>query len=287
MCTSLEMCREAKFHLVPKNGWHPFVKKMGCSAENTIKWFGEGPVPLAPADCWLLPTSDEMALCIASMQPALAAAGWKLLTCAPHTVNRLSNKAGLYHYARACGLLGHLPKHYMSPDACEYPCILKAAIGQHGKDVYIVRSAAEVREVTQEGFGSTWLLQELMSGQLEYSVSLLVKGGQILDAISTEYKYSKEEYVWPHVDEIHRKTRGHIPAEHLLIMQQFLSEYSGICNFNYKVRPSGGLCIFEINTRVGADLACDVPRRRARRLFEKLDELTPRISQKTTLTSIV
>jgi len=33
------------------------------------------------------------------------------------------------------------------------------------------------------------------------------------------------------------------------------------------------MCVFEINTRVGADLACDVPRPRARILFEKLNAL--------------
>lgn len=29
-------------------------------------------------------------------------------------------------------------------------------------------------------------------------------------------------------------------------------EFSGICNFNYKERADGSMCIFEINTRVGA-----------------------------------
>ena len=45
-----------------------------------------------------------------------------------------------------------------------------------------------------------------------------------------------------------------------------------MCNFNYKVRQdSGHMGIFEVNTRVGADLACDVPRHRARALFARLD----------------
>merc|ERR550525_639858 len=64
-------------------------------------------------------------------------------------------------------------------------------------------------------------------------------------------------------------------------MKAFLHEYRGICNFNYKVREHGdSLCIFEVNTRVGADLACDVPRSRARCLFEKLEELcSPTVCQ--------
>ena len=41
-----------------------------------------------------------------------------------------------------------------------------------------------------------------------------------------------------------------------------------MCNFNYKVRQdSGHMGIFEVNTRVGADLACDVPRERAKAFF--------------------
>ena len=47
-----------------------------------------------------------------------------------------------------------------------------------------------------------------------------------------------------------------------------------MCNFNYKVRQdSGHMGIFEVNTRVGADLACDVPRERAKAFFEKRDKL--------------
>lgn len=272
---SLNPCRNAKFHLVPKNGWHPFLKRMECDAANTIKWFGKGPVPTAPDDCWLLPASDEMAVCIAELQWQLLGAGWKLLTCAPQVVSKLSNKARLHDHAKECGLLGSLPQHYTSPDTAKYPCVLKAAVGHHGKDVFIVQSKAEVHKIAQEGFGSQWVLQELISGHKEYSVSMLVEHGEILDAICTEYKYDKKEYVWPNVGEVGRKSHSDIPREHLATMQAFLREYSGICNFNYKVRKSGSLCVFEINTRVGADLACDVPRPRARALFEKLDALAP------------
>lgn len=233
-------------------------------------------MPEAPDDCWMLPTSDEMSVCIAEMQSTLLAAGWKVLTCAPSTVSKLSNKASLHDYARDLGLLARLPRHYPSPEASEYPCILKAALGQHGKDVYIVQNPHEVRAVTTGGFGTTWLLQELCSGEIEYSVSLLVLEGEILDAICTEYEYAAKEYVWPHVQEVGRRSHSDIPAKHLACMEAFLREYSGICNFNYKVRPDGSMCIFEVNTRVGADLACDVPRDRARALFQKLDAITPR-----------
>lgn len=263
----------AKFHLVPANGWHRFVWSMGCHALNTIKWKGERPLPSAPRSttCWLLPATDDMAITIARLRPQLLAAGWQLLTSEEEVVERLSNKAALARYAAQLNMLDSLPQHYAAPEVAVYPCILKAALGEHGKNVHIVRSADEATAIATEGYGTDWLLQELCPGAVEHSVSLLVRDGVIADAVSTEYTYDKEEYVWPDAEEVGRSSSSKIPPKHLETMRRFLSEYTGVCNFNYKVRPSGELCIFEVNTRVGADLACDVPRRRARAFFEKLD----------------
>jgi len=269
-------CGEARFHFVPRNGWHPFLRKMHCAARNTMEWVGKAPVPKSPGDCWLLPTSDEMAVSIARLQSPLAEAGWKLLTCSPRTVLTLSNKAMLYERARAVGREWAMPRQYPSPGEAVYPCILKASRGQHGKDVFIVSSAEEVASVTTSGFGDLWVLQELVLGSTEYSVSLLVEGGKILDAICMEYEFDREAYVWPHVLEVGRSALSNIPKQHLDTMCAFLVGYSGLCNFNYKVRPTGAMCIFEVNARVGADLACDAPRQRARELFQRLDELSHR-----------
>mmetsp|Transcript_69033 Transcript_69033/g.114743 ORF Transcript_69033/g.114743 Transcript_69033/m.114743 type:complete len:330 (-) Transcript_69033:392-1381(-) len=262
----------AKFHFVPANGWHRFVWKMGCSALNTIKWKGERPLPTAPRACWLLPATDEMAIVIARLQSQLLAAGWKLLTCDERVVAQLSNKASLRDYAEKIGMLKQLPLHFASPEVAKYPCMLKAAVGEHGRNVYRVSNAEDVFTWAPNGLGSDWLLQEIIPGAVEYSASLLVRDGRILDSICTAYEYEKEEYVWPHVREISRKY-AEVPACQLATMRLFLKEYSGICNFNFKLRAGGHMGIFEINTRVGADLACDVPRPRARALFEKLNSL--------------
>jgi carbamoylphosphate synthase large subunit len=214
-----------------------------------------------------------MAVTIARLQGELLAAGWKLLTCDHNLVSRLSNKVSLREHAEALGLLNFLPRHYSSPQASRYPCILKTAEGEHGKNVHIVRSIQDALDVTTTGFGSEWLLQELIPGCEEYACSVLVDNGEVLDAICTRYEYDREEYVWPFAEEVSRTCVEPIPSKHLQIMRGFLRGYSGICNFNYKVREDGTLCIFEINTRVGSDLACDVPRPRARALFERLDAL--------------
>jgi len=105
-----------------------------------------------------------------------------------------------------------------------------------------------------------------------------VNKGQIVELVCAKYKYDSDEYVWPRVNELwQQRTFPEVPPEHHAAMTAFLSrpgfEFSGICNFNYKIRPDGGMCIFEINTRVGADFACDIPRGRARTMLEKLDTL--------------
>jgi len=263
-----------KFHLVPENGWNDHTRKLRCGMSNVIEWDGELPLPAAPrTPCWLLPAKDDMALCISRLQQEILAAGWKVLTCDEKVIDRLSNKASLSEYAKRLGMQSHLPAHYARPEEARYPCLLKAAVGEHGQNIHIVNSAADVLAVTSDGFGTTWLLEEMCDGSLELSVSLLVVAGEILDAVCTEYEYDSEQYVWPHVGEVGRRSYDNIPLEHLAVMKDFLQGYSGICNFNYKVRPNGRMCIFEVNTRVGADLACDVPRPRARALFAKMDSI--------------
>merc|ERR1711972_410580 len=101
-------------------------------------------------------------------------------------------------------------------------------------------------------------------------MGMLVLDGRILEHVCIRYEYSAEEYVWPHVREV-GKAEVDVPPEHLAIMDAFLPGYSGFCNFNYKLTKEGRMRIFEVNARVGSDFACDVPRRRAREMLERLD----------------
>lgn len=129
-----------------------------------------------------------------------------------------------------------------------------------------------IMEAEYEELGDRWVLQELAAGKFEYSTSLLVRDGEILDAACSRYEYSSDVYVWPALDYLHSE---HVsaPRDHLKVMSRILVGFSGICNFNYKIRPCGRLCIFEVNPRVGGDLVFDVPKKRVRALFEKLDAM--------------
>lgn len=265
-----------RFELVPANGWNHFVEPIGCNASNLLEWYGETPVPRTSHPCWLLPVKDDMAVTISQMQRELREAGWKLLTCDPGIVATLGNKSSLREHAEKIGMLHHMPVHYDSWEDAHYPCVLKAAKGDHGKNIWIIKTPEEVDWFTSAEHGAEWILQELIQGCIECSTSLLVVEGKIIDAICTEYEYSSSAYIWPNnVYEMGKKFPERIPAYHLNVMSAFLKGFSGICNFNYKFRM-GQLVIFEVNPRVGGDLVFDVPKDRARALFEKLDTISAR-----------
>ena len=72
-----------------------------------------------------------------------------------------------------------------------------------------------------------------------------------LDVVATRYTYDAAVYVWPRVEERRelRVVDAPVPENHLDVMAALLRGYTGICNFNYKLRGNGELCIFEVNVR--------------------------------------
>ena len=288
----------ARFHMSPgTTGWQTSLGKLYIGAHNSLTWTGDLPLPAPPAatpatlaaagvdgadskGCWLLPATDVVALAIAWHHAELRGLGWRVLTCAAPLIARLSNKVAFRDHASALGLLRHLPEHYACPAVAKFPCVMKGAEGNHGQNVKVIptRELLELKSEIDWADGRA-LLQELIPGRVEHACSVLVTEGKIIDAVDTEYTYDKDEYVWPFVKEEKDKRVSHdrIPDPHLAVMTALLAGYSGVANFNFKVRPSGEIAIFEVNTRVGGDLAEDVPRWRARTFLEKLDavELLP------------
>ncbi|CAE8720166.1 unnamed protein product, partial [Polarella glacialis] len=140
-------------------------------------------------------------------------------------------------------------------------------------DTHVVRSSEEVTRITRgERLEPKWVLQELIAGRLEHSTTLLMKNGEVLDYADTLYEYDGEEYVWPHIREIRNEYRS-IPEDHLAAMKKLLCNFNGICCLGSKLRKDGSICIFEVNPRIGGDLVFQVPKGRARGMFEKLDQM--------------
>lgn len=127
-------------------------------------------------------------------------------------------------------------------------------------------------EKQHEELGDKWVLQELVPGQYEFSTTLLVFQGEILDVAATRYQYGAEVYVWPRV-ELLKWEYVAVPKAHMDIFRKAVVGFSGILNFNYKLRKDGNICIFEANPRVGGDLAFDIPKPRVRAMLEKMDAL--------------
>lgn len=261
-----------RFQLVPKIGWGKEVAMMGCGAHNSIPWDGKGPLPFSNGPCWLIPSQDEAAVAIAENAAALRERGWKLLTCDPKIVDVLRNKGKLRSLADDLGLLHLLPQHFEFFSEAIYPCILKPAIGTFGKNTYIVESKEQAMRLAPDGLEEHWILQELIRGENEFSTTLLVVDGKIQDWAGMKYQYSMEAYVWPHVRLVDQELCS-VPEGHREIFEKFLVGFSGICNFNFKLREDGSMCIFEVNPRVGGDLSFDIPKPRARALLEKMDAM--------------
>lgn len=263
-----------RFHWVPPKGWDQHAQNLGISARNNLHWDGRAPLPIAPigGKAWLLPCSDKLSLRIAKLHEKLKSCGWKIITSPVHVIESLGNKANLPGYAARIGMVDFLPRHFAVPESAVYPCVLKPCQGEFGKDSYICNSKDEVYKYAPEFSPKKWVLQELVPGHVEFSVSLLVSHGSIMDVVGMRYTYDRSVYIWPNVVEVQRELCL-VPLRHVNIMARFLQEYDGILNFNYKQRPDGRICIFEVNTRIGADLGCDAPRDRARQLFQLLDRL--------------
>ena len=66
------------------------------------------------------------------------------MTCDEAVISRLSNKASLSDYAKRLGMLTHLPAHYANPAEARYPCLLKAAEGEHPAVIFKLISDYQV-----------------------------------------------------------------------------------------------------------------------------------------------
>lgn len=266
-----------RFEVAPWIKWDQELRKAGCSIRNELQWTSEGPAPEAPQQpCWLVPSQDDMAEAIARRSQELELKGWTVCRNNATLVRALRNKAELYTLAQSLGLDDFMPLKFDCEqlDAATYPCVLKPAVGTWGSDMAMVHNSEDAQrflakcKVPRE----LMVLQEMVEGHLEYSTTLLVVNGSIYDHVCTRYEYDRETYIWPDVKELGHSCHS-VPEHHLRTMAAFLPSYDGILNFNYKVRKSGDMCIFETNPRVGADFALDVPRPRMRHLFEKMDAL--------------
>ena len=110
-----------------------------------------------------------------------------------HPINIHPSCLAPVRYAHLKGIGDFTPQSFRSAEEAKYPCILKPKLGTFGKDTHVCRSMDEVKRFTQYGL-EKWSLQELVPGRLEYSTTLLVLEGQVVDYVNTLYE--SIELVW-------------------------------------------------------------------------------------------
>ena len=278
---------EKRFCFAPsKRTWEANIAlACACEQDALTPSYDERLPPAPPSrGCWLVPTEDAWALKICEGKAALERLGWRVLAGSKADTVELMDKVKLRGRAERLGVGDVVPAYYRTLSSAKYPCIVKTAIGDFGSTVRVAQDAAGVRQamadlkLDESGLGKTWLVSELCEGPVEYSTSCAVKGGKILDIVRTRYTYAEAVYVWPRVEEKKglRVVDSELPPEHLAVFSKLLVGYTGICNFNYKLRSDDGrLCLFEVNVRSGEDLGGDVPPARLRCFLERLDGALP------------
>lgn len=222
--------------------------------------------PAAPSSpgTLLLPTSDAFARVLARQREDYMAAGWRVLIGSPSSVDEIGNKVRLQRFARKHHLTPYLPTNF-SVDTARFPCIAKKGRGEYGRRVHLVETRDALRAVVGHTPAS-WLIQELVPGNEEIATTLVVVDGVVKASMRTCYTYRDEVYVWPETAETKRAS-NELPDAERVQLEPFVRFFTGVCNFNYKVRTDGRVAVFEINPRVGADF-CDAKVSLARRIVD-------------------
>ena len=216
-------------------------------------------VPRNGAPALLLAQTDEYALRLVREATRFRQLGWLLLVPSLETAVSLSNTGMLYGLAATRGVLDAFPIRYASLSRAPYPHVMKTVTGTFGQNVHIVWRQEDARTIMASS-QKEWIHQELIEGAYEISTLLLAIDGCIRHAIRTEYHYDAAAYVWPAVNEIlhDRTSTTELPASEANVLGTLLEGYSGICNFNYKLRKDRSIAIFECNIRAGRDIT-DAP----------------------------
>jgi hypothetical protein len=169
----------------------------------------------------------------------------------------LDNKKEFQSYMENNGLAAYCPARYRSPEQAVFPCIVKRLDLSGSIGVEIARSRAHLDEVLESPVFARrpYILQELVSGTMEYATFCICDGGRILWHWTFESTMAGPAVIKNEDNDKNRRILEAAPA----VLQQFETvlaplAYSGPCIVNYKFTAEGVVQIFEINPRFGGSL---------------------------------
>jgi hypothetical protein len=172
-------------------------------------------------------------------------------------VETFADKLLFADYVERQGLAGLSPTTYRSPDAVQFPCVLKRVDLYGGFGIEIARSRRHLETLLADEMwqGKKFVLQSLVAGLREYVTNCVCKNGRILWQTSFAYAMERDGDIRRGADPT--KIGAFAPSPQIIdAIERFLLplRYDGPCNVNYKLDDTGAVIVFEINPRFGGSL---------------------------------
>lgn len=181
----------------------------------------------------------------------------RALTTAPALRHIFHDKLGFARLMSESGLGEHVPR-VLEPNSLkpsDFPLVVKARHGEFGHGTHIARSPAELDAHRSALTGGTAFLQELIPGDEEFAVHILLGGGMMLFSSTIRYRMPGLNLVNGFEQKpVARSWLGTEPFKPLWYsVLSRLGMTSGTVCIDYRLR-GGRPVIFEINPRVGGSL---------------------------------
>jgi len=166
-----------------------------------------------------------------------------------NAVHICDDKAIFYSFLQKHGYAYLLPPQRKNHG---FPCVLKKRVDGWGKNCFIVRDKADENRYSSLLSSESYLQQEYVPGQVEYTTHILIKSGQVLFQGSLEFRFQTDLFIKG--KRFQPASTRRIPpptdlSEFIRILREL--DFEGTCCFNYKL-SDGGVSLFEINPRFPA-----------------------------------
>ena len=138
-----------------------------------------------------------------------------------------------------------------------FPCTLKRIDLNAGQGIAVVASAEHLQSLLEQSpwQGQPFVLQAMVEGEAEIVTHCICKRGRILWHTSFAYTLPRGEIIRTpnNVQSIRPVPTS---SSTLRQLRRFLTplNYTGPCNFDYKLTPDGTVAAMEINPRLGGSL---------------------------------
>lgn len=183
--------------------------------------------------------------------------GFRELSPDAVSVDVLADKRRFADYVARHRLEALAPARFLRPEDVRFPAVLKRADLNAGFGIVVLHNRAQLDMLLSlpAWQGVDYVLQAFIDDPLDVVTHCVCRDGAILWSTSLAYELYPETPIRGTVPL--RSVRPFAPPREVLReIARFLAPlgYTGPCNVDYKIGPSGELCLLEINPRLGGSL---------------------------------